>query len=82
MFIDEVKKKFNVAGALQFSLNMLSFDKLVASGVKSVISMSEGEIKLRLFSGTLKISGEGLSVVAICEGDVYIKGKIGGLSFE
>lgn len=78
-----MQKKFNITNEiLPFTLTMLSRSKMMVSGVKSVLLSSENELKFRLTSGSLAVSGESLRIVEIGGGDVYIKGTIGGLQFE
>jgi len=83
VFKDEIKKKLDIKSeVLPFALSMLSRSKLIISGVKGVINSSAGQMRFRLNSGTLSVLGEDLEIVEIGGSDVYVKGKIGGLSFE
>lgn len=75
--------KLNIKNeVLPFTLTMLSRSKMMLSGVKTVLLSSERQLKFRLNSGGLTVDGEGLQIVEIGGGDVYIKGLIGGLQFD
>ncbi|MDE5601244.1 MAG: YabP/YqfC family sporulation protein [Clostridia bacterium] len=67
---------------MPFTLTMLSRSKLIISGVKSVMLSNEAQLKFRLTSGIVTVSGEGLQIVEIGGGDAYVKGYIGGVAFE
>ncbi len=67
---------------MPFTLAMLSRDKLVISGIKSVLSVDEGLVRLRLAGAKVAVSGKDLTIAEIGGGDVYIKGRIGGVNFE
>ena len=83
MFKDEVKRKLDIKSEIMpFTLTMLSRSKLFISGVKSVMLSNEAQLKFRLTSGIVTISGEGLQIVEIGGGDAYVKGYIGGVLFE
>ena len=83
VFKDEVKRKLDIKSEIMpFTLTMLSRSKLIISGVKSVMLSNESQLKFRLTSGIATVSGEDLQIVEIGGGDVYIKGYIGGVSFE
>ena len=83
VFKDEVKRKLDIKSEIMpFTLTMLSRSKLIISGVKSVMLSNEAELKFRLTSGIATVSGEGLQIVEIGGGDAYVKGYIGGVSFE
>lgn len=83
MFKDEIFKKLGVEQNLfPFSVCMLSRGKLVVSGVKRILTATEGEITLRLRPDVLSVTGEGLKIVEIGGEDVYVEGSIGGLNFE
>jgi len=61
---------------------MLSRSKVIISGVKSVLSSSGEALKLRLNAGVVTLYGENLQIVEIGGGDAYVKGLVGGMSFE
>ena len=83
VFKDEVKRKLDIKSEIMpFTLTMLSRSKLIISGVKSVMLSNESQLKFRLTSGIIAVSGEGLQIVEIGGGDAYIKGYIGGVTFE
>ena len=83
MFKDEVKRKLDIKSEIMpFTLTMLSRSKLIISGVKSVMLSNETQLKFRLTSGIVTVSGEGLQIVEIGGGDAYVKGHIGGVLFE
>ena len=83
MFLDEIRNKLGACGEiLPFTLAMLSRDKLVISGIKSVLSVEEGLVRLRLAGAKVAVSGKDLTIAEIGGGDVYIKGRIGGVNFE
>ena len=83
MFKDEIMEKLNIKREVfPFTLTMLSRSKVVISGVKNVLSSSEKALKFRLASGSLTVSGDGLQIVEIGGGDVYIKGLVAGVQFE
>lgn len=83
MFKDEVKGKLNIKSELlPFCLTMIGRDKTVVSGVKSVLTSSAESLRLRLLGEVIVIEGEGLCIAEIGGGDVYVKGKVGGVSFE
>ena len=83
VFKDEMIKKLNVKREiLPFTLTMLSRSKMMISGVKNVMLSDETQLKFRLASGAVTVVGEGLQIVEIGGGDVYIKGFIGGVQFE
>ena len=83
MFKDEVNKKLNIKNEIMpFTLTMLSRSKMTISGVKNVMLSSAESLRFRLNSGSVEIVGEGLQIVEIGGGDVYIKGNIGGVQFE
>ena len=83
VFKDEMIKKLNVKReVLPFTLTMLSRSKMMISGVKNVLSSSEKSLKFRLASGSLTVSGDGLQIVEIGGGDVYVKGLVEGVQFE
>lgn len=83
MFEDEIKRKLAAGDAvIPFTVCMLSKSRLVVSGVRSVLKVSEEQITLRLTGETLSVDGAELRIVEIGGGDAYITGSIGGLSFE
>lgn len=83
MFKDEIKRKLDIKSEiLPFTLTMLSRSKMMISGVKNVMLSSETELKFRLSGGSVIITGDGLQIVEIGGGDVYVKGYIGGVQFE
>jgi len=83
VFKDEVKKKLNIKNEIMpFTLSMLSRTKMMISGVKNVMLSSGELLRFRLNSGAVEIVGEGLQIVEIGGGDVYVKGNIGGVHFE
>lgn len=78
-----MKRKLNIKNEiLPFTLTMLSRSKMMVSGIKSVMLSGDKELKFRLPSGSVTITGEDLQIVEIGGGDVYVKGNIGGISFE
>lgn len=83
MFKEEIKRKLDIKNEiLPFTLTMLSRSKMMISGVKNVMLSDEKQLKFRLTSGVVVITGEGLKIVEIGGGDVYVKGYIGGVQFE
>ncbi len=83
MFIDELKSKLDFKSELlPFTLNMLSRKKLVISGVKRILYSSDTRLKLSLIGDVVTIDGEGLNLLQIGGGDVYVAGLIGGIGFE
>ena len=82
MFKDEIKSKLSASEVIPFSVCMLSKNKLVVSGVKSVAYASKDAIRLKLPLDALLIEGKDLHILEIGGADIYIKGEIGGLSFE
>ncbi len=83
MFKDEIEMKFNLAkGSFAFSLTMMGRDRLIVSGVKSVIFASNECVKFRLKSEILTLVGEALQLKEIGGGDVYVKGGVASVNFE
>ncbi len=83
MFKDEIKRKLDIKNEIfPFTLTMLSRSKVIISGVKSVLSSSAEALKLRLNAGVVTLYGENLQIVEIGGGDAYVKGLVGGMSFE
>lgn len=83
MFKDEIKQKLNLKNELlPFCITMISRNKMMISGIKSVIASSQTHIRLRLNGEMLTVSGNDLQIVQIGGGDVYIKGEITGVAFE
>lgn len=83
MFKDEIKQKLNIKGELMpFCMTMICRNKMMVSGIKSVISSSQTHMRLRLNGEILNISGDDMQIVQIGGGDVYIKGEIRSVEFE
>lgn len=82
MFIDELKSKLNLEDKiLPFTVTLLGGECTVVCGVKTILLMGQNIIKLRLGGRVLEICGEGLSVVEIGGGDVYVKGVVNSVAF-
>lgn len=78
-----MKQKLNIKNELlPFTLTMMSRSKMMISGIKSVMLSNEQQLKFRLVSGAVTVSGEDLSIVEIGGGDAYIKGLVSGVQFE
>lgn len=83
MFRDELKKKLNIKDEiLPFVLTLFGKGKAVVSGVKNVVFADSNQLKLRVSGGSLRLSGSGLEIAEMGEGDVYVKGDISGVEFE
>lgn len=83
MFVEEIQKKLKIVDdVLPFTMTFIGENALVACGVKSVMLTSEDIIRLKLKHKVVEINGRELSISEIGGGDVYVKGIIGGVSFE
>ncbi len=83
MFKNEIKRKLGIKNEiLPFCLNMITRNKMIVSGIKSVLSSTQTQMRLRLNGEVLCVLGDDLQIVEIGGGDVYIKGSIKGVEFE
>lgn len=83
MFKDEIKRKLNVKDEMfPFALNMLGRHKLVVSGVKRVNEATANELKIKVGSDVLTITGKELSIAEIGGGDVYVEGEVESIAFK
>lgn len=83
MFIDEVKRKFDLDDVTcGFSLAIFGDECVLIEGVRSLVFVGSDEIKVKVKKHVLSLVGEGLSTVEIGGGNLYVKGKIYGVLFE
>lgn len=83
MFIDEVKRKFDLEDvACKFALSVFGSEYVLIEGVRNLISVDMAMIKANVGKAIVSIFGEELFTVEIGGGNVYVRGKIDGISFE
>lgn len=83
MYKNEILKKFDIKDSVfPFTLTMLARDRLVISGVKRALLLSDEKLRFQLHGCILQVEGKALKIIEMGGGDVYVKGEIGGLSFE
>ena len=82
-FSEDVKKVFHrtdgQVGGSEICLSDRSF--VVISGHKGLLSLSDGEIVIRLKNGRVSIVGEGLSARRASPTEIYVEGRIDSISF-
>lgn len=62
MFFDEIKRKFGVDLASEFEVVVFGKTAAVLSGIKSVVSFTNAEIRFRTKKSTVVILGENLGL--------------------
>ena len=83
MFVDEIKEKLKLEDSnLPFTCTLLGSGCIVVSGVKNVILTTQNEIKVKVKNKVLSVVGEGLFVVQIGGGDMFLKGEIKGVEIQ
>lgn len=83
MFVDEIAKKLKLDGSFPpFVITVLGRDKLVVSGVKNVILSTQNEVKVKAKNAVLRVVGEGLNLLEMGGGDLYLEGEIASVEIE
>ncbi len=83
MFVDEVKRKLNLEDVVcSYSVATFGDFGVAIEGVRTVVSVGEYEIKVKVKKAVLSVFGENLKPVEIGGGNLYIKGNINGITFE
>lgn len=83
MFIDEVVAKLKIEDvACAYSLCFFGSSRVYLQGIKSLLVSSPTEMKMRVKNGVIRVWGEGLELLEIGGGDVYVKGGIKGVEFN
>lgn len=82
MFFDELKLKLNLEDVVHFSVTILGRNALVIEGVKNVVFSNENQLKARVKKCVVLVSGEGLKIKEIGDGNILISGVINGVQYE
>lgn len=83
MYVDEIKEKLKLEdGNLPFVCTLLGSGNIVVSGVKNVVLTTQNEVKIKVKKGILRVVGEGLWVVQMGGGDMFLKGDISGVEIQ
>ena len=82
MFFDELKLKLNLEDVVHFSVPILGRNAVVIEGVKNVVFSNENQLKARVKKCVVSVSGEGLKIKEIGDGNILISGVINGVQYE
>ena len=82
MFFDELKLKLNLEDVVHFSVTILGRNAVVMEGVKNVVFSNENQLKARVKKCVVLVSGEGLKIKEIGDGNILISGAINGVQYE
>lgn len=82
MFFDELKLKLNLEDVVHFSVTILGRNAVVIEGVKNVVFSNENQLKTRVKKCVVSVSGEGLKIKEIGDGNILISGVINGVQYE
>ena len=82
MFFDELKLKLNLEDVVHFSVTILGRNAVVIEGVKNVVFSNENQLKARVKKCVVSVSGEGLKIKEIGDGNILISGVINGVQYE
>ena len=82
-FPEDVKRVFHReegrSGASEICL--IDSSLVVISGHKGLLSLSEGEIVVRLKAGRIAVTGQGLAARRVSPTEIYLEGRVDTLSF-
>lgn len=82
MFVDELKLKLNIEDLCSFSVTVLDNKYVAFEGVKNVVYSSDESVKMRVKKHLISVSGKGLKIVEIGNGNALISGEIVGVQYE
>ena len=82
MFFDELKLKLNLEDVVHFSVTILGRNAVVIEGAKNVVFSNENQLKARVKKCVVSVSGEGLKIKEIGDGNILISGVINGVQYE
>lgn len=83
MFVDEIAKKLKLDGDFPpFVVTILGSGKAIVNGVKTVILSTQNEVKVKVRNAVVKVSGEGLNLLEMGGGDLYLEGEIASVEIE